>query len=142
MKRRPPRSTLFPYTPLFRSVPAGDHPQVLDQGQVEAANHPDDWLGLVDAAPDKEAGVVAVGPSPQYLALSDVVVLGDPVLELPEEPPRQHAQRLVAKEPGVALDVHDAAGTRDGERFLLVLEGLAEAAYHLAHLFLGKPAPH
>src|SRR3712207_8914808 len=74
MKRRPPRSTLFPYTPLFRSVPAGDHPQVLDQGQVEAANHPDDWLGLVDAAPDKDAGVVAVGPSPQYLALSDVVV--------------------------------------------------------------------
>src|SRR3712207_8475984 len=25
MKRRPPRSTLFPYTTLFRSVRAGDH---------------------------------------------------------------------------------------------------------------------
>src|SRR2546430_4287980 len=26
MIRRPPRSTLFPYTTLFRSVPAGAHP--------------------------------------------------------------------------------------------------------------------
>src|SRR2546427_4989963 len=25
MIRRPPRSTLFPYTTLFRSLPAGDH---------------------------------------------------------------------------------------------------------------------
>src|SRR3712207_7123810 len=28
MIRRPPRSTLFPYTTLFRSVPAGGHYQI------------------------------------------------------------------------------------------------------------------
>src|SRR3712207_7337707 len=29
MIRRPPRSTLFPYTTLFRSLPGGDHPTML-----------------------------------------------------------------------------------------------------------------
>src|SRR3712207_7938356 len=33
MIRRPPRSTLFPYTPLFRSVP-GDHVREHQLGQV------------------------------------------------------------------------------------------------------------
>src|SRR2546430_11209888 len=30
MIRRPPRSTLFPYTTLFRSRPSGDHPRPAD----------------------------------------------------------------------------------------------------------------
>src|SRR3712207_8786220 len=36
MRRRPPRSTLFPYTTLFRSLLAPDLPQPLgaDRGQV------------------------------------------------------------------------------------------------------------
>src|SRR2546430_13686998 len=35
MIRRPPRSTLFPYTTLFRSVrAAGDHDQIGDQDPV------------------------------------------------------------------------------------------------------------
>src|SRR2546425_9011324 len=42
MIRRPPRSTLFPYTTLFRSVLAAEnHGQVVDGGHVE---------GLVEGA--------------------------------------------------------------------------------------------
>src|SRR5688572_31369269 len=48
MIRRPPRSTLFPYTTLFRSV--GDRDEV-----VEIAAH--DFRGN-GAAPDVEAGVL------------------------------------------------------------------------------------
>src|SRR3712207_8040278 len=40
MIRRPPRSTLFPYTTLFRSDPERHH-------HVARARHLDDWLGLV-----------------------------------------------------------------------------------------------
>src|SRR5918998_2738433 len=72
-------------------VSAGDHAQVLDKGQVEATHHPHDRFGLEDAPPDKETGVVTVGPPPQNLALVDVVVLGNPVLELPQKPARQNA---------------------------------------------------
>src|SRR2546429_9155897 len=39
MIRRPPRSTLFPYTPLFRSIGAGDHPQI---GRSLMAHRADD----------------------------------------------------------------------------------------------------
>src|SRR5258707_3973571 len=49
MIRRPPRSTLFPYTTLFRSHPAGDlqrHPQ---------AHRPDDDRGL-HVARDRRRG--------------------------------------------------------------------------------------
>src|SRR3712207_7332362 len=38
MIRRPPRSTLFPYTTLFRSVP-GDGPQTLYVRSYDRANH-------------------------------------------------------------------------------------------------------
>src|SRR5258708_29275301 len=41
MIRRPPRSTLFPYTTLFRSAPAG---MLQDLGQIEAVQ-PDLGLG-------------------------------------------------------------------------------------------------
>src|SRR2546422_2052122 len=40
MIRRPPRSTLFPYTTLFRSV----HPDVLDPASVFAVAEPDPAL--------------------------------------------------------------------------------------------------
>src|SRR2546422_2640114 len=44
MIRRPPRSTLFPYTTLFRSNPARGEPSALRQGsagrQVERAGSP------------------------------------------------------------------------------------------------------
>src|SRR5690242_21026635 len=35
MIRRPPRSTLFPYTTLFRSLPAQDHPRPPQQSQSQ-----------------------------------------------------------------------------------------------------------
>src|SRR2546430_8537230 len=38
MIRRPPRSTLFPYTTLFRSVPGVENPAAGDRGAL----HPDD----------------------------------------------------------------------------------------------------
>src|SRR5215216_390270 len=121
-------------------IPAGDQAQVLQERQVEALHHPDDRLGLEDAPPDEEAGVVAVGPAPQNLVLVDVVVLGDPVLELAQETSGQDPQVFVAEEPRVALDAHDAADPWYRERILLVLEGLAKAAHHLADLVPGTPA--
>src|SRR5215211_566542 len=121
-------------------VSAGDQAQVLQERQVEALHHPDDRLGLEDAPPDEEAGVVTVRPAPQNLALTDVVVLGDPVLELAQETSGQDSQVFVAEEPRVVLDAHDAADARYRERILLVLESIAEAAHHLADLLPGTPA--
>src|SRR3712207_8864112 len=45
MIRRPPRSTLFPYTTLFRSVHR-DHPLPLLKGQVEHADDLPDAGGV------------------------------------------------------------------------------------------------
>src|SRR2546423_8957452 len=42
MIRRPPRSTLFPYTTLFRSFRPGDHP---GRGSRAHAAHPTDERG-------------------------------------------------------------------------------------------------
>src|SRR5260370_27430372 len=39
MIRRPPRSTLFPYTTLFRSEPLGEAERFLDPGFVIPAGH-------------------------------------------------------------------------------------------------------
>src|SRR5256886_16227571 len=65
MIRRPPRSTLFPYTTLFRSLPAGEH-QFLELA-VRAEQHlrrrrlerhaplgADDGVAQVDSAADAE----------------------------------------------------------------------------------------
>src|SRR2546427_6647528 len=49
MIRRPPRSTLFPYTTLFRSVP-------LLQGDVQGARQADDHLQGAAAAARLEGG--------------------------------------------------------------------------------------
>src|SRR2546425_6039741 len=51
MIRRPPRSTLFPYTTLFRSIPARRHTY---QSQVNVARLPAEVLG-VNRAGDKVA---------------------------------------------------------------------------------------
>src|SRR2546430_8102517 len=39
MIRRPPRSTLFPYTTLFRSGVGGDAPQLIELGVVAGGDH-------------------------------------------------------------------------------------------------------
>src|SRR5260370_28440686 len=40
MIRRPPRSTLFPYTTLFRSQPAGEFREIVGRMQVDARGLP------------------------------------------------------------------------------------------------------
>src|SRR5690348_17531663 len=40
MIRRPPRSTLFPYTTLFRSADAGQHPPPREPGRAQAPARP------------------------------------------------------------------------------------------------------
>src|SRR5256885_8729404 len=62
MIRRPPRSTLFPYTTLFRSVVAVEHQRRLERGAgaVGIAERTQAQVG--ERAPDAQAlGVVAVG---------------------------------------------------------------------------------
>src|SRR5215211_3103012 len=123
-------------------VAACRHTQVLEERRIQAPDHTDHRLGLLDTSPDEQARVVAIGPASQDFALVHVVVLGDPVLELPEQPARQHAEVLVPEKPAVALDVHDAAHTRDVQRLLLVLERLAELTDEAADLILTAAALH
>src|SRR3712207_8497739 len=53
MIRRPPRSTLFPYTTLFRSQAVGDEQVHADQqGRAEPGDEPDDDLGAESAPED------------------------------------------------------------------------------------------
>src|SRR3712207_8223881 len=62
MIRRPPRSTLFPYTPLFRSDERREHPheRVAEAGDQEVADH----------GADGETDVGARGREADRLALS------------------------------------------------------------------------
>src|SRR5215218_199456 len=126
----------------YEGIAAGRHAQVLEQRKVQPPDHTDHGLGLVDATPDEETGVVAVCPALHYLGLVHVVVLGDPVLELPEQTSRQYTQVLVPEKPPVALDVHDAARVWDGQGLFFVLERLAELADQRANLFLATTTLH
>src|SRR2546422_8109259 len=54
MIRRPPRSTLFPYTTLFRS-----HEELERRGEAELIGPPSlDWLGVPLKAGDRTIGVL------------------------------------------------------------------------------------
>src|SRR2546430_12149187 len=44
MIRRPPRSTLFPYTTLFRSLRLGDADQLIERGRLVALRVHEDQL--------------------------------------------------------------------------------------------------
>src|SRR5947208_6008033 len=55
MIRRPPRSTLFPYTTLFRSRQAGEHPRAV----VRTRLGPDERRPVVEHV---ERGVVGIRP--------------------------------------------------------------------------------
>src|SRR3712207_9096402 len=69
MIRRPPRSTLFPYTTLFRSTP-----DVGLGGEIERLRHDaDDLVGLtveVERPPD-DARVTAEAPLPEAVRQHD-----------------------------------------------------------------------
>src|SRR3712207_7192291 len=58
MIRRPPRSTLFPYTTLFRSEDVLGHGQVGDQGQLLVDDHDADVLAVADAREGHRRAVV------------------------------------------------------------------------------------
>src|SRR3712207_5098837 len=64
MIRRPPRSTLFPYTTLFRSVPAGGEVGGVVHGLAAAEEHRVGHRGVVD-----RRDVVAALPQHRELAL-------------------------------------------------------------------------
>src|SRR3712207_7298592 len=59
MIRRPPRSTLFPYTTLFRSFREG-RVGVLDQGAVEQLIGPGGVVADAVAAAELDGGVLGV----------------------------------------------------------------------------------
>src|SRR5215210_3186303 len=121
-------------------VAASRHAQVLEERKIQTPHHADNRLGLVDAPPHEETCIVAIGPASQDLALVHVVVLGHPVLELPEQSACKDAEVLVPEEPAVALDAHDGARTGDGQGLFLVLERLMEPADHAADLILTTSA--
>src|SRR5215212_174411 len=123
-------------------VAAGRHAQVLEERKIQAPHHADDRLGLVDAPPHEEARVIAIGPASQDLALVHIVVLGQPVLELTEQPARKDAEVFVPEEPAVSFDAHDGARAGDGQRLFLVLECIVELADHAANLILTASALH
>src|SRR2546430_8231461 len=57
MIRRPPRSTLFPYTTLFRSLCAGQAikgPAIIEERETTTAIPPD-WTATVDKIGDRKS---------------------------------------------------------------------------------------
>src|SRR5205814_8121021 len=78
MIRRPPRSTLFPYTTLFRSLGASRRRALLDRGPSLAradvrarrrrAEDPDpEHLPRAAPGPGRVAGSLVAGPRPDFL---------------------------------------------------------------------------
>src|SRR2546426_4936810 len=140
MIRRPPRSTLFPYTTLFRSrdCGAGDEPRV-DLGRERLARRP-----AIDALVRRHVVVVTA------VADDDVALVDGPAVRRIERHPAR--RRRVELDPGVALRglalpaVHvqvaadvaagDAAETQPAEH--QVGEGLAHALAQLEEI-LGRP---
>src|SRR3712207_8708112 len=68
MIRRPPRSTLFPYTTLFRSAHQGLHPRFLAAVPSSSALHGEETMDDRTAIPS----------APRILKAGDGVVMGDP----------------------------------------------------------------
>src|SRR3712207_7817501 len=60
MIRRPPRSTLFPYTTLFRSQECQDLLGAIEQGE-QLANAEEDLLGCIQAQLDAAADAAEAG---------------------------------------------------------------------------------
>src|SRR3712207_7127058 len=62
MIRRPPRSTLFPYTTLFRSAPDVTQPPVASADAVSAASADDLWEGFDVAGGEPDDDWASPGP--------------------------------------------------------------------------------
>src|SRR2546422_6786780 len=102
MIRRPPRSTLFPYTTLFRSVvdgrPVLDRLRAVARGSIARTAAGDRvWLILAD-------GVARGGVRERLLATVDSAAVSPRRLDLSAAVPQ--AARLVDAEPLPAREVH------------------------------------
>src|SRR3712207_7704014 len=64
MIRRPPRSTLFPYTTLFRSRD-GDEPYAVLELVLQGGRHPQREAGLADAARNRQGHQSRIVTSPR-----------------------------------------------------------------------------
>src|SRR3712207_7413659 len=94
MIRRPPRSTLFPYTTLFRSHPAGRHQhwhQALDGGHEHESHHRRLEQGL-RALPE---GLLPEDPGD---ALHEVEVLGAELQLLEPDRSEEHTSELQSRQ--------------------------------------------
>ena len=80
MIRRPPRSTLFPYTTLFRSLGDEEYDAVVN------------WVGFTPQDVELDIARFA-GRTGQYVFVSTCSVFGRPVPQLPitESSPRRHS---------------------------------------------------
>src|SRR2546427_1587097 len=59
MIRRPPRSTLFPYTTLFRSAPAATAVRALEHAACEGSRVEGGWRGGVDRQGEDRGAIQA-----------------------------------------------------------------------------------
>src|SRR5256885_15140003 len=94
MIRRPPRSTLFPYTTLFRSIIQGRHrygPDAIGYFIVSGASGADDVVAALllarwAAAYDKRTGEVALDLAPQFETAEALATCGRTLQELLADP--------------------------------------------------------
>src|SRR2546422_7304827 len=81
MIRRPPRSTLFPYTTLFRSLPRLEHGAWVEvAGLVVARQRPETAKGFIFVLLEDEAGMVNVIVRPDVYERHRTAVRGEPLL--------------------------------------------------------------
>src|SRR2546422_8531528 len=101
MIRRPPRSTLFPYTPLFRSEHAvAVHPQVRVQPIAEVHDRAGHRIGPVDRKSTRHSSHGYISYAVFCLKKKKIAqlrnVFGGPLLPVSEECLRQ-MQSLIAQ---------------------------------------------
>src|SRR5258708_11986881 len=69
MIRRPPRSTLFPYTTLFRSTPSGPRPNSSQPAVTPSSGRPTSvTTGSGDGAPDPDRKSTRLNSSHQIIS--------------------------------------------------------------------------
>src|SRR5438445_5037327 len=106
MIRRPPRSTLFPYTTLFRSL---DRVQVLVAIQDSRLHC--GGVGVVrNRIPGREDQVLRLGEGHEFLDL------GTPLLGALTEPDGPHLRKRSDRQPRAAPHVLDSRDERRGDR--------------------------